>query len=401
MKTSSALAAVLGPPLLASAAICNNNCGRAVAGTARQNPPFAARQSQCAALVSPPIVAPMPTITGSPVGVRNVHGPRQVRPPVLNGTVPAYASACADITAYWSACQCFSGTSATAVTTATATVNATASLSSSPAQSTSFSSAGTSSQPSSTEPSSFYTSLFTQNSTIQTSSMQNSTIQTSTMQNSTTQTSTAESSSSTASSTTCTPTPVLPSPTVVLATGDDVVATIQLPFAIGIFGAFDKTVYASSNGLLSLFTPTTAYQNKPLPDLTIPAVSVLTFFDDLQLFPNTNQIVAYQIFGSGEGNRTVTFEWNTAGYQFPDQFYHFTATFQESQPGVVVYRYYSTADEGSSATVGAQNVPAGEPQRFVQYSFNTIGAVPDKTFVRLDTTGNGTYATGTFYAPGC
>ncbi|KAK2039647.1 hypothetical protein LZ31DRAFT_606004, partial [Colletotrichum somersetense] len=182
---------------------------------------------------------------------------------------------------------------------------------------------------------------------------------------------------------------------------DDEVATIDLPFAIGVFGAFDTTVYVSSNGLLSLFNSSSYWENKPLPDSGIPAVSVLTYFDDLQLNPSTNQVVAYQVFGFGPGNRTVTFEWNAAGFKSPDQFYHFTATFQEGLPGIVVYRYYSTADKGGSATVGVQNILPGQIQKFVQYSFNTPGAVPDKTFVRLDTTGNGTYTTGTFSAPGC
>lgn len=51
---------------------------------------------------------------------RNVHGPRQVTPS-LTGTVPAYATDCADVTAYWEACQCFSGITPTLVTvTATA-----------------------------------------------------------------------------------------------------------------------------------------------------------------------------------------------------------------------------------------------------------------------------------------
>ncbi|KAK1962617.1 hypothetical protein LY78DRAFT_661057 [Colletotrichum sublineola] len=384
MKTSSTLAAVLGLPLLASAAICNNNCGRAVAGTARQDPPFAVRQSQCAALVSPTFtVVPGPITTLSPIGVRNVHGPRQAGSPVLTGTVPAYASACADITAYWSACQCFSSTPATNATTATATLTVSGSVSSSLLPSTSASSTGTSSQPSSTEFSTSATTSFTQTSTTETSTTETSTSETSTV------------------SSTCTPTPVLPSPTTIFTTADDDVAAINLPFAIGVFGAFDTTVYVSTNGLLSLFDSAPKQGNNPLPDLGIPATSVLTYFDDLELFPSTNQIVAYQVFGSGPGNRTVTFEWNTARYKFPNQLYHFTATFQEGQPGIVVYRYYSTADQGGSATVGAQHLVSNQTQRFVQYSFNTVGAVQDKTFVRLDTTGNGTYTTGTFSAPGC
>lgn len=52
MKSSLALNVVLGFPFFGSAFICGNNCGRAVAGTARQNPPLATRRSQCETLVT-------------------------------------------------------------------------------------------------------------------------------------------------------------------------------------------------------------------------------------------------------------------------------------------------------------------------------------------------------------
>lgn len=45
-------------------------------------------------------------MTAAAVFNRNVHGPRDAPLPI-SGDKPAYASACADITAYWNACQCF------------------------------------------------------------------------------------------------------------------------------------------------------------------------------------------------------------------------------------------------------------------------------------------------------
>ncbi|EQB58775.1 hypothetical protein CGLO_00923 [Colletotrichum gloeosporioides Cg-14] len=108
MKSYTILSVALLVPGLASAAICNNNCGRAVAGTARKDPPFASRSSLCAAFV---------TAAVQPIIGRNVHVRRQDAPePVITGIKPAYASSCPDVTAYWSACQCIEGIQATAIT---------------------------------------------------------------------------------------------------------------------------------------------------------------------------------------------------------------------------------------------------------------------------------------------
>ncbi|KAI9150745.1 hypothetical protein HJFPF1_10522 [Paramyrothecium foliicola] len=88
---------------------CQNNCGRQVAGTARASPAFEARESSCSSLLikTTTVTPPAATVTAAAVFNRNVHGPRD-EPPTLTDEKPAYASACADITAYWNACQCFS-----------------------------------------------------------------------------------------------------------------------------------------------------------------------------------------------------------------------------------------------------------------------------------------------------
>ncbi|KAF6826620.1 peptidase s8 and s53 subtilisin kexin sedolisin [Colletotrichum plurivorum] len=397
MKTSAVLTAVLGLPLLASAAICNNNCGRAVAGSARVNPPFSVRQSQCAAFVSTTVtVTPgAVTVTANPVGARNVHGPRQASAPVITGTVPAYASSCADATAYWSACQCFSGISATTVTVTAATpvVTVTADVPSS--TSPALSSTEVSSEPSTTE------AFTTETSTSDITSTTDFPSESSTSEPATeTSTSSEEPSSTTTTiGSTCTPSAVLPNPTTIITVGDDQFTSITLPFPITVFNSSESTVFVSINGRLSLFSSTTTYVNNPLPDTSIPAVSVLAFYDDLIIDPIQGNSVAYQVFGSA-GNRTVTFEWITGRYGVPGQFYHLTTAFEEAAPGIIDFRYYSTSDKGFSATIGAQNLLDGG-QSFVQYSYNTANAVPDRSFVRLDTTGSGTFTSGSFETTIC
>lgn len=51
MKSSFALIA-FGVSGLASAAICNNNCGRAVIGTAGKQPVLASRKEMCSAFLA-------------------------------------------------------------------------------------------------------------------------------------------------------------------------------------------------------------------------------------------------------------------------------------------------------------------------------------------------------------
>ncbi|KAL0943039.1 uncharacterized protein CTRU02_200925 [Colletotrichum truncatum] len=116
MKSLALLKLVLLLPQLALADICNNNCGRQVAGTARQSPPFASRSSLCSAFVTANgVEAPQPEPSVNARGLRwNAFFRRQDAPePVITGTKPAYASSCPDATAYWSACQCIDGITAT------------------------------------------------------------------------------------------------------------------------------------------------------------------------------------------------------------------------------------------------------------------------------------------------
>ncbi|KAI9170558.1 putative cell agglutination protein pfl4 [Paramyrothecium foliicola] len=144
--------------------ICQNNCGRAVAGTGR-TPIFAVRSSLCSAFVTTTttVTAPTTTVTGSIIYNRNVHPARAQEPrkihvsaakasaakasaakataaqataaqataaelsaakasaalvtaAAVTGEKPAYATACANAEAYWSACHCFTDIKATVVT---------------------------------------------------------------------------------------------------------------------------------------------------------------------------------------------------------------------------------------------------------------------------------------------
>lgn len=116
---------------------CQNNCGRAVAGAGR-NPPLDTRSSLCSAFVSTTttVTGPPTTVTGPIIYNRNVHDERApeltaaglsaagasaaATAAAVTGEKPAYASACPNADAYWTACQCINGVKATVVTVSVA-----------------------------------------------------------------------------------------------------------------------------------------------------------------------------------------------------------------------------------------------------------------------------------------
>ncbi|KAH7325094.1 hypothetical protein B0I35DRAFT_476287 [Stachybotrys elegans] len=119
MKVAITIAS-LGLVGLAAAGPCNNNCGRQVLGTARPSPALSDRRSMCAELLTKTTIVTPPAATVTlPIQLErrnpNVHGPRAPSP-VITDEKPTYATNCADVTAYWNACQCFEGFAPTTVT---------------------------------------------------------------------------------------------------------------------------------------------------------------------------------------------------------------------------------------------------------------------------------------------
>ncbi|KAI9147446.1 peptidase s8 and s53 subtilisin kexin sedolisin [Paramyrothecium foliicola] len=208
----------------------------------------------------------------------------------------------------------------------------------------------------------------------------------------------------------CTQYATLSNPMKLLESGDDDSAQAVLPFPVGVFGASHTTVYININGRLSLFDDSDKWTNGILPDSRIPPVSVLPYFDDLVLNPGSGQYVGFEVQGTEVGSRTVTFEW-VAQRIGPDYLpYRFTATFFEDRPFIVTFLYSTVGDSsaklaadtsddtvpdiGSGATVGAQSYLGGS--RFVKFSVNEPGAIQEGLAVQLDTTGGGSFKTGTF-----
>lgn len=177
------------------------------------------------------------------------------------------------------------------------------------------------------------------------------------------------------------PAVLLSSPTTIVSgrttSSDDNYYRLELPFAISAYGVSSSVVYLTDNSVL--FWPGSSnnggydYTNYQLPYTTTSFGDAALFglWDDLYVYYGTNQGIYYDVTGA-VGSRTVLFEFYTSAYGRSNEYYHFTITMYENNPGVAVYKYYDVYSSGYSATVGAQK----RGGNFVQYSYNQAIITP-------------------------
>lgn len=77
---------------------------------------------------------------------------------------------------------------------------------------------------------------------------------------------------------------------------------------------------------------------------------MFAFFDDTVVNAGQSQGIFYEV---DKGNQ-VTFEYYLSHFQAAAKYYHYLASYNTNQPGVLTYTYYQISDSGNSATVGAQ-----------------------------------------------
>lgn len=142
---------------------------------------------------------------------------------------------------------------------------------------------------------------------------------------------------------------------------DDEYYELNLPFAIGAFGTYSTKVFLTTNGMVTLPTGTTIWDNDyyGFPSASLPNVVIAGLFDDLYIYQGSQQGIYYEIFGE-TGHRSIVFEIYMSAYQRRTEFYHFSMTFYEDQPGVALFKYYEVSRSGNSAHVGAQKWSAGK-----------------------------------------
>ncbi|KAI7497369.1 hypothetical protein KC367_g5956 [Hortaea werneckii] len=190
-----------------------------------------------------------------------------------------------------------------------------------------------------------------------------------------------------------TPTVVAGSTTSATANVDDALFTVNMPFAVSLYGVASTTITVSSNGILAVASPvTTAYNNAALPQYSVCGTGLLAFWDDLIINSGRTQ----GIFWSSEGkspSRSITFEFYESKYQAPDTYAHFLVSFWENLPGIATIDFLNITDGGVSATVGGQSQAAN---LYAQYSFNQA-VINNGLLITLNSTTNSWY---TGYPPG-
>ena len=149
---------------------------------------------------------------------------------------------------------------------------------------------------------------------------------------------------------------------------DDVHRRVDnLPFAVTLYGRKTNQVWISDNGMVSLdgdnagrlYTDALARQYKDANPLPFNAddfskYAVFPLWADLKICKGFKHGVFYKVTGAVP-TRTLTIEWLITQWEEEEDYYHFSATFEEGRPGVVTFKYNAIdGSAGAKCTVGVQ-----------------------------------------------
>ncbi|KAJ4248139.1 hypothetical protein NW762_012909 [Fusarium torreyae] len=173
---------------------------------------------------------------------------------------------------------------------------------------------------------------------------------------------------------------------------DDDYASIELPWGqAGLAGTGQNTVFINTNGYITLDAGNTNPDNSELPTSFLVNRAFLPYWDDLVLDPSKGHTIVYEIFDGRFGVELVV-EFILGKADNPD-IYHFEANFLRDEPQVLRFQYYTTPDEGSSATAGFQNLLTGI---YAQISYNQADILLDGASITLVTDVSNNFVTGNF-----
>ena len=151
--------------------------------------------------------------------------------------------------------------------------------------------------------------------------------------------------------------------------GDDVAASVALPFSFSFYGTSYSSVWVTTNGLLSFTAGSVSWSNGSLPSAASPNAAIYPYWDDLYVDNPTASIYTASL-GSAP-NRQFAVEWRNVRY-FGDgtRRVSFEVILNENGDVQTMYKDIAAGDGlemGSSATVGIEN-QAGTVA--LQYAFN-------------------------------
>ncbi|KAF9775843.1 hypothetical protein IL306_006025 [Fusarium sp. DS 682] len=162
-------------------------------------------------------------------------------------------------------------------------------------------------------------------------------------------TSSAAETTTTAAATTatCFPTIVLANPTALFGPEEihlDEYASVELPFQVSIYGSFSNTIYAATNGVLSILqTPEVKVSGNwylPLKEY-LPDVSILPYWSDQYIWTEfCGSGIWYEVHETTKG-QTFTVEYSTVPFVGNGiELNHYSVSLYKDYPGLVRYEYY-------------------------------------------------------------
>ncbi|KAF5635048.1 hypothetical protein F52700_5596 [Fusarium sp. NRRL 52700] len=173
---------------------------------------------------------------------------------------------------------------------------------------------------------------------------------------------------------------------------DNGVELVVLPFPMTLYGQSSDVLYISPNGLVTLrdslgadSAPYLAF----LPDENIESLAVFPYWIDMIVPEDSGAEVTYQTEDIPNQPGVLTIDWCVFSMSDTTEPYHFQMVVSEEEQTPITFYYYTIQPGGSLATIGAQN---RDSDQWVQY----YGPIPDRTFMEIDTFGDGDIRTGQF-----
>lgn len=173
---------------------------------------------------------------------------------------------------------------------------------------------------------------------------------------------------------------------------DNGVEWLVLPFQIPLYGETSDEIYVSPNGLVTLrgflgadSVPDLAF----LPDENIESLAIFPYWIDMIVPEGSGAEVTYQVEQTPNQPGVLTIDWCVFTASDETAPNHFQMVISENQQTPITFFYYTIQPGGTIATIGAQR---RDTDQWVQY----YGAVPDRTFMKIDTAGDGDLRTGQF-----
>ncbi|MBG6098566.1 carboxypeptidase regulatory-like domain-containing protein [Nocardioides luteus] len=157
--------------------------------------------------------------------------------------------------------------------------------------------------------------------------------------------------------------------------GDDVAASVDLPFSFPLYGGSYAKAYVTSNGHVNFLASSTAYANGGIPSASVPNAAIYPFWDDLDARGDADVFTGATTV---DGEDAFVIEWRDILLLGTTDALDFSVTLFEDGRVELGYGDLPAGDRalGGSATVGIENATGTIG---TQFSLNTASLSDDKS----------------------